>query len=154
MSDNVEAHSGLFQFQWVWMRLSGVNRHKYGWCQPLRYMCVFCANSLCKNIVRLERAHAKNTCNKQNCSFSFREREQYVQCAAGICDDHTAAGSETQREIRKRRLIYNSQSILEQEDHWKWLFKLSIEVVVVSCLHFQLCLLASIIIFPNLEYPF
>lgn len=116
--------------------------------------CVFCANSLCKNIVRLERAHAKNTRNKQNCSFSFREREQYVQCVAGICDDRTAAGSETQREIRKRRLIYNSQSILEQEDGWKWVFKLSVEVVVVSCLHLQLCLLASIMIFPNLEYPF
>lgn len=97
MSDNVEAHSGVFQFQWMRMRLSGVNRHKYGRCQPLRCMCVFSANSLCKNIFSLGGAHAKNTSNKQNSSFSFREREQYIQCAAGVCDARTAAGSEMQK---------------------------------------------------------
>lgn len=39
----------------------------------------------------------KSACTKQNCSFSFREKEQYVHCAAEIGDDRKAPGSETQR---------------------------------------------------------
>lgn len=106
------------EYEWGYLVLTDTNT---GGVSPWD-TCVF---SVC--VVRLGRAHAKNTCNQQNSSFSFREREQYIHCAAGIWVDRTAAGSEI-KESRERRFIYNSQRSLEQEDGCKlvlsrWIFK-------------------------------
>lgn len=153
----------------MWMRLSAVNRNKPGCCQLPE--CVFCANSLCKSIFRWGRAHARNTCNKHNSSFSSREREQYIQCAAGNCVDRTAAGSEMQQRAERE----DSFIIHKEKDGWKLVLKLLIDFLSHSRQIYmtwlpRFLLLSfvnaprvftldfvfsqSVIIFPNLEYPF
>ena len=68
------------------MRLSSVNRHT---CRG--FLCV-------KEISALEKHMSKMHATSRTVTFPFREREQYIHCAAAMSMDRTAAGSE----IKKR----------------------------------------------------
>lgn len=93
------AYFNSSECEWGYLVLTDTNT---GGVSPPRYVCALRAKSLCKNIFRLEahctpKIHATST----TVHFLFREREQYVHCAAGICNDRTAAGSEVQKRAER-----------------------------------------------------